>query len=596
MKINKLYLGLIGLMALTFAACNDDDDYTRSTISGNQVYFSKDLPTKQSVDVTSNTFVIPVNRQETAEAITVPLIVTGADTTVFSVPSSISFAQGSNQADLVLSYDPNQLVYGDYRGITIQIGDESYTTPYGLSRYEFTIGVTDWDEWYKYNDDGTCDYIYVNYWTGTDPKLKFYERDNLITTNLHQFRIDNWGPGTSLILTYDEETGIVSLGEDQYLTNNSNYGAVRICDSNYYWDVIRNRPLDEKIYGYFDEEQGIIGIPIAYYVSAGYFGYDYEYVYINGFVRADVTAEVSYAGKLIASDESPWVIANVELGDDVTSAKVGICAGNPTQEMIDAMIDDTYEEMETIKASGEVRFPMKDKEDGAYSFVVITYLDKEPMEVFSTSFKYELGGAKWESLGMGYYVDDGLTTWFGIENIPYQVEILASSDKPGIYRLVNPYGAAFPYNEDGDWDASRDWNIDVNAADPEGVYIPKQETGLDWSYGMYIIQSLGAYYMEDGGYDFDTVKGAGYMGKLVDGHITFPERGIIVRLGTDYGPSYGNKNLAHEIILPGAASNIKAVKARMTCNREMHKVFEKVVRKAIATNRIDATHIDRRIK
>ena len=574
MKINKLYLGLLGLMALTFTACSDDDDYTRATISGNQVYFSQDLPTKQDVSVNSTTFVIPVNRQQTTEAITVPLIVTGEGTELFSVPTSVSFPAGSNQADLVLTYDPATLTYGDYKPISIQIGDEGYTTPYGISRYDFTIGVTDWGEWRAYNDEGTCTYTYVNYWSGDDVGLKFYVRDNFITTNLHQFRIDNWGPGMSLILNYDDQTGIVSI-DDQYLTNNSNYGAVRICDANYYWEVIRQKPLDEPVYGSFDEEQGIISIPIAYYVSAGYFGYSNEYVYLDGFVRADATCSVAYAGKLIAPDETPYVIAGVTLGDDVTSANVALVQGSLTEEALSAIVDGTYEPMETIKEAGEVRFNAAELPDGNHTFVVVTFVDKEPMEWAMTTFKYQAAASSWNSLGMGYYVEDALLDLFTSGGEPlapfaYEVEIEESGEKPGLYRMIDPYGSAFPYNEEGDWDASRKWNIEVDAQDPQGVFIEKQECGLDWGYGMLIIQSMGSYFM-DGGYDFETVKAAGKFGVLENGVITFPEKGMVLWMGED-GPYQGGKYGPPQIYLPGhapAGANMKAVKAHLNAKKEV---------------------------
>jgi len=574
MKINQLYLGLLGLIALTFTACSDDDDYTRATISGNQVYFSQDLPTKQDVSVNSTTFVIPVNRQETTEAITVPLVVTGEGLSLFSVPTSVSFPAGSDKADLVLTYDPSTLTYGDYRPISIQIGDENYTTPYGISRYEFTIGVTDWDEWRPYNDDGTCDYTYTNYWSGVDAGLDFYVRDNLITTNLHQFRIDNWGAGNPLILNYDDKTGIVSV-DDAYLTNNANYGAVRYCDANYYWEVIRNSPLEEPVYGSFDEENGIITIPICYYVSAGYFGYADEYVYIGGFDRADATCKVTYAGKLIAPDETPYVIAGVTLGDDVTSANVALVQGSLTEEALNAIIDGTYEPLQTIEKEGEVRFNAAELPDGTHTFVVVTFVDKKAMEYDAATFKYQAAAANWTSLGMGYYVEDALLDLYTSDGEPlapllYEVEIEASADKPGLYRMVDPYGAAFPYNEEGDWDASRKWNIEVDAQDPQGVFIELQECGLDWGNGMLKIQSLGSFYM-DNGRDFETVKKAGVMGVLEDGVITFPEKGMILYLGED-GPYQGGKYGPPQIYLPGhapAGANVKAVKARVKVNKDL---------------------------
>ena len=427
-----------------------------------------------------------------------------------------------------------------------------------------------WSEWRPYNEEGTCVYYYYNYWTGSE-SLNFYVRDNLKTTNLHQFRVDNWGPGMTLILDYDDETGIVSI-TDQYLTNNDTYGEVRICDTNYYWSVIKKENQD-PVYGYFDEELGIIGIPITYYVSAGFFGDGYEYIYLDGFYRPDVTARISYAGEETDSNGTPWIVAQVTLGADVTSARVALASNDITQDVVNAMVDGNFKPMQTITASGKVKFFAKDLAEGNYSLIVISYLNEEPQELDYVNFKYTLSSS-WTSLGIGSMTDDALCPLFGYDPITYPVEILENVNLPGLYRLVNPYGASFPYNEPGDWDDSRDWNIEVDAQDPNGVYILKQETGLDWGYGMFIIQSMGAYYMEDGGYDFDQVKNAGFMGTLVDGHITFPEKGLVVRFGDEYGLFYGNKNHAFEIVLPDKATGVKAVKAHLTSLK--HPTGEKV--------------------
>ncbi len=48
----------------------------------------------------------------------------------------------------------------------------------------------------------------------------------------------------------------------------------------------------------------------------------------------------------------------------------------------------------------------------------------------------------------------------------YMVEVEESMTQPGLYRLVNPYGAAFPYNEPGDYDADNNYYLTINAVDP----------------------------------------------------------------------------------------------------------------------------------
>jgi hypothetical protein len=52
--------------------------------------------------------------------------------------------------------------------------------------------------------------------------------------------------------------------------------------------------------------------------------------------------------------------------------------------------------------------------------------------------------------------------------------------------------------------------------------IYKQSTGVDWGYGEMFIQSVGARYNVDGGYDLATLKQYGYLGTLENGVITLP--------------------------------------------------------------------------
>ena len=145
---------------------------------------------------------------------------------------------------------------------------------------------------------------------------------------------------------------------------------------------------------------------------------------------------------------------------------------------------------------------------------------------YTVVFGEETEADPWQSIGMCKYTDDLIGSVYQVDPVTYEVEVRVNPDKPGIYRMVNPYGKAFPYNKEGDWDASRDYFIDINAEDPKGVYIEEQETGCDWGDGMMSIMSMGYYYMAAGN-SFETVKNAGYMGTLENNVITFPVDGMV---------------------------------------------------------------------
>ncbi len=132
----------------------------------------------------------------------------------------------------------------------------------------------------------------------------------------------------------------------------------------------------------------------------------------------------------------------------------------------------------------------------------------------------------WESLGMATYTDDCIAPLFGKPVSSHPVEVLVNKGKPGIFRLVDPYGpnfALFPNaisHETGT-------HIDIDATDPEGVWIEGwQSTGLDVGYGVMSITSMAWYHTTKA-----EAKDAGLCGVLTDGVITFPANGLIVKMG-----------------------------------------------------------------
>ncbi len=550
---------------LIFTACSDKEEITPAPMpTGAQVFFGNELPTAYEINPEENSINVVLSRAEAGGAITVP-ITAKAETTKYTIPESVTFAAGETTANLPISYVPAEIVYGEYETITLTIGDKSQSTPYGYSTYSFKIGVTDWTDWGPWNSAGTATYVYSLYWKTEDPDLPFVYRQNVIKPNLYQFKLSNWGYGVDLLIEWDKATGYVSVPR-QYtgLDDASGYGNLYVADYTTYYTLRGYVPgVDFDIdYGEFDEEEGIITIPMNYNVSAGSFGTGDEYIYIGGYNRADVSCDVAYAGKFFSADEKTYVVANVNLGDDVTSAVVALVEGNVTDEIEAAIISGEYENMVEIYESGEIKFPADELTDGNYTFVVISYLYDEAKNAATATFKYEVSASAWKSLGMAIYTEDCLGPLYcGEEEDPldyvqtYEVEIQENQQQPGLYRLKNPYGAAYPYNRDGTWDPTRDYYMEINAVDPDGVYITAQEMGVDFGDGVFTIYSLAAYQM-DRGKSFDEVKAAGIMGKLDNGVITFPTKTLLAALGED-GWYYGNITGSFKVVLPGASAGVK---------------------------------------
>ena len=562
MKLNKIFLGLIGMAALTMASCSDKDEYEWASVSGPQVYFSDALPSQYEIDPAGTTFNVPISRADASNSLTVNLTSTTANP-MYSVPSSVTFDAGQTEANIPVSYDATKIEYGRYDDITITVADDSQATPWGIKEFTFKAGVTDWGPWQKWNSTGTADYTYVNFWSGDDMDLPFVYRHNMIKTNLYQFKLSNWGYGVEIVFDYDESTGYVTCAKQWTGYDHSSYGYVYAEDYNAY-RIEKGAAAIPEGYGTFDKEQGIITIPLAYVVDAGTFGYDPEYIYIDGYVRADYSLELTYGGIFTAADGSASAVAFAEAGDDVTEiASVVIGADADAAAVADAIAAGELEANVTVP--GMIYVPIPEGMTGKLQIVSAVVVKGELKSYAADGFEY-YGGAPspWKSMGVGYYTDDFVVPLYTStgESYTYEVEIEQNTDTPGLYRMVNAYAPV----AEGFGEKGGKKNIEINAEDPEGVYILLQDTGLDFGDGAIGIMSWGARYL--GTYDVATVKKNGLLGKVVDGVITLPvlereksdgTKGLYQ--GLTYigdGGYYGCINGAFKVVLPTAPKAVRA--------------------------------------
>ncbi len=221
----------------------------------------------------------------------------------------------------------------------------------------------------------------------------------------------------------------------------------------------------------------------------------------------------------------------------------------------------TFEDGQT-ETTFDITFP--DAELGTEYSITVSVTDPQYAKVYGvqkTFLDINLSRVKWDPVkdasgaseaGIALYRDDFFTTFFGVSNVEYKVEVQENAGKPGIYRLKNVYGEAYPYNEPGDWDDSKDYYLIVNAEDPECVYISTQATGCDWSYGVCYVSSIAGLRLAQGKTK-DEVKALGAFGTLSNGVITFPKGTLLFGMA-DYnngGLYTANKNGMFRIILPG---------------------------------------------
>lgn len=129
--MNKIFkLALCSVLALNFAACTEEVDYTPAEQSQvtDQVYFMASNPAAPVMAKEDTQFTVLVGRDNSSAAQSIPLIVTNPNEDIFTVPSSIEFAAGETEKELVIQASSNMELFQEYY-LKLEIPEE-FTNPY----------------------------------------------------------------------------------------------------------------------------------------------------------------------------------------------------------------------------------------------------------------------------------------------------------------------------------------------------------------------------------------------------------------------------------------------------------------------------------
>ena len=135
MALTALF-AVIGLVS-----CSSDDYQMVGKPDNAQVYFSSDMTTEFNIDEGQNSVDVEVRRVKTAGALTVN-IETSDEAGLFTVPSSVSFADGEDVAKLTSSFDFNSLKNNKVYPISLRLKDE--TTRYGRDSTKVKVMCSPW--------------------------------------------------------------------------------------------------------------------------------------------------------------------------------------------------------------------------------------------------------------------------------------------------------------------------------------------------------------------------------------------------------------------------------------------------------------------
>lgn len=570
------------LAAGAFQACDDDVKYTPAEMPDNaQVYFAAESPATIDLSKEETSFTVSLLRVKTDGALNVPLNVLGGEG-VFTIPTSASFAEGEDSTDIVITYDPSKLEYDQYTDITLSINDASLTTPYGISIYTFKAGIpAPWTTLCEavFNDAFVmdADTIHVelqqndlqpNQYRVVNPYGKYYEKIEYSDSNAdapaEYVTFTVMEPGNTqgdVTITQEGLLYFEPYSTGLYQTDGANYAETVYCYhpgsfNNYQSESnwLHNRVLHYNE----DGEPDAFQLAPYYYMAQSGYGADNTQadgvitIMSPGVVIADYSASVDYMGRFTDVSETNYAVASVTLGADVENARVAMIEGTDIDGALVA-IEDGSADYQEITASGNLNFEVE--ADGTYSFIVLAYAEGEVQTTATTSFEFTTaGGSQWNTLGTGLYTDDYIASVYNVGgNYTVEVEVQESAETPGLYRLKNPY-AEFGAAGIGNYDDSRNYFMEINASDPEGVYIPLQNIGLDLGYGFFYVYSYAAYYL-DGGESLENIKAAGMCGTLADGVITFPTKTLLALEESDPGSIfYANANGAFRLVLPEAVA------------------------------------------
>lgn len=661
MKMNKILAGLVAVASIfATSSCSEDDSYTPAepeTGVKPYVYFSEKNETTLSLEPTAPAeLTFTVCRQDTKDAIEMPLIVTENTSNVFNVPSSVSFAAGEESVDVTVTFPDAPI--GTPCSLTVGFSSE-YTGIYysGIGQQTFTVNRVKWNNvgyvvsqsgekiegWAMFTEDHLTTFFSVQ---NVSYPIEVQERDDVRGL----FRLKNvYGASYPY-----NEPGDYDDTQDYYITidaTNPNkvyipeltdlgfdwgYGNFYIWSLAGYYLAQGKASSAEEFYGTY--KNGAITFPKEALMIAMKDYNDMGLYKSNGSglwkvvldpslqkYEADIENDFEYDEEIAEGEFTSGLLGK----SSAAALYVGTCT--ETKDDCDKVFEEKYGKIYKLVSpyaedynltffvkDGSVSVPAGEKyalqatglqalgqdvyakingsassyEDGKLVLnITFTNGDKKNEIIYGT-YDEVLENINWISLGTGSYTEAFLSSLFnGMEALSYGVEILECEQRPGLYRVMDPYSnSVFPYAED---DCAPDGMfLTIDATDPNAVMIPTQELGFDWGYGPFAVVSEGARYLESGAATFDQLKKAGYFGTLKDGVITLPtftsssevNYTSILFMGTKgYYAGEGFK-----VVLP-SAENVPAmnVPAHKACTKTLNGTLYKDAMRTVFTVRKD---------
>lgn len=161
---------------------------------------------------------------------------------------------------------------------------------------------------------------------------------------------------------------------------------------------------------------------------------------------------------------------------------------------------------------------------GAVNVLPVSQRDAEPI-------------VEWESRGEATFFDPWICSVFDVEHYSWTVEVEESTERPGYFRMKNPYlNGNCPMFADGEAN-----DIYINACDPTMVYIETQGLGFSPNYQAapeFFVSSVAGRHQENNIQSLEEDKAQGLTGLYKDGIITIPANAVLWSLPPYHGDDF----------------------------------------------------------
>ena len=409
------YILLFLAAAVTFTAC--EEEWTPGEPDAAQsVYFPSDI--RSFTLTTEDTSVeFPVYRAVAGDAVAVNLLTsvvdptTEAETDLFTLPTSVSFAAGEVESSYTITFDTAQLEAGVKYNVMIQVKDAEFRGNYGISSLSFTIGLP--EPWVSLGEGIYRDNFYSCLVNGLDPGYMAYvdiQQHAVEQTRVRAYAlfgremmasfyggipdfVEYYAEDMSLEFDMTDPEAIIIKGDADAIFESPAQSVGFIMDG-MKLHLVMNDATKLGVY-----RDGIISFPHAnsfYIVDEEYYGlYGNDAGLLafafpgSSFVDPSISAD--YAGMTIDAEGNAKAVVEFKLGFDVTSYKFVVLDADATatvEEVVAGILDGTLEEgVYVSEDASQLKWEVPVKK-GVFTVVAVPYIGEDAYDAYDEMFYF----------------------------------------------------------------------------------------------------------------------------------------------------------------------------------------------------------------